>query len=507
MEYIEPRGSSLLQQNAVILCCECGIQIEPNPANMCVACLRSQVDITEGIPKQATLHFCRNCERYLQPPAEWIHAALESRELLALCLKKLKGLNRVKLIDAGFVWTEPHSKRLKVKLTVHAEVIGGAVLQQIFIVDFIVNHQMCNDCHRVEAKDYWRASVQVRQKATNKKTFFYLEQLILKHKAHEQALGIKPIHDGLDFFYSNEASARKMVDFLIAVLPCRYNHSKKLISHDIHSNIYNYKFTYSVEILPISKDSVVCLPQKLANQLAGINPICLVYKITNSLHLIDVASGQIAEINSTIYWRHAFNSICDPKQLTEYVVMDIDPIKDKDKKVFPGQGCVSQKHVISDAWIVKASELGINDNTIHTRTHLGHILKPGDSALGYNLKDSNINDTNFDKLNQDMIPDIILVKKFYGNDKAAQRRARLWKLKHLAEEVVSMSTDNNDYNEFLDELEEDPEMRQNVNIFRDTRKQIPVDTNEIDPTIPQITLEEMLDDLVIEDEEMAEVYN
>lgn len=36
--------------------------------------------------------------------------------------------------------------------------------------------------------------VQVRQKAINKKTFFYLEQLILKHKAHEQALGIKPIH-------------------------------------------------------------------------------------------------------------------------------------------------------------------------------------------------------------------------------------------------------------------------------------------------------------------------
>jgi len=36
--------------------------------------------------------------------------------------------------------------------------------------------------------------VQVRQKAINKKTFFYLEQLILKHKAHEQTLGIKPIH-------------------------------------------------------------------------------------------------------------------------------------------------------------------------------------------------------------------------------------------------------------------------------------------------------------------------
>lgn len=30
------------------LCCECGILIEPNPANMCVHCLRNHVDITEG---------------------------------------------------------------------------------------------------------------------------------------------------------------------------------------------------------------------------------------------------------------------------------------------------------------------------------------------------------------------------------------------------------------------------------------------------------------------------
>ena len=33
---------------------------------------------------------------------------------MALCLKRLKNLQKVKLIDANFVWTEPHSKRLKV---------------------------------------------------------------------------------------------------------------------------------------------------------------------------------------------------------------------------------------------------------------------------------------------------------------------------------------------------------------------------------------------------------
>merc|ERR1712037_1021438 len=94
---------------------ECGTAIDPNPANLCVGCLRTQVDITEGIPKQVTIHFCKFCERYLQPPQAWIAAALESRELMALCLKKLKGLAAVKLIDASFLWTEPHSKKLKLK--------------------------------------------------------------------------------------------------------------------------------------------------------------------------------------------------------------------------------------------------------------------------------------------------------------------------------------------------------------------------------------------------------
>lgn len=248
---------------ARILCCNCGIPIEPNPANMCIACLRSQVDITEGIPKQATLHFCRGCERYLQPPAEWVHCPLESRELLSLCLKKLKGLNHVKLVDASFVWTEPHSKRIKIKLTVHGEVMGGATLQQVFIVEYTIAYQMCTDCHRSEAKDFWRASVQVRQKGNNKKTLYYLEQLILKHKGHVNTLGIKPIHGGLDFYYTTEGHARKFVDFLNSVLPCKNQHSKKLISHDIHSNVYNNKLTLSVQIIPVTIDSGVCLPEKL----------------------------------------------------------------------------------------------------------------------------------------------------------------------------------------------------------------------------------------------------
>ena len=47
--------------------------------------------------------------------------------------------------------------------------------------------------------------------------------------------------DGLDFYFGAESGARKLVEFFQSVIPIRYQHAKKLISHDMSSNIYNYK--------------------------------------------------------------------------------------------------------------------------------------------------------------------------------------------------------------------------------------------------------------------------
>ncbi|KAJ6637763.1 60S ribosomal export protein NMD3, partial [Pseudolycoriella hygida] len=478
-----PKGS--------ILCCQCGLAIEPNPANMCVGCIRTHIDITADIPKQATLHFCRSCERYLHPPSEWVHCVLESKELMAICLKKLRGLKDVKLEESRFEWTEPHSKRLKIRLTVRKEVLGGTLLEQVFVVEFTINYLMCDDCHRTEAKNYWTCLVQVRQHAENKKTFYYLEQLMLKHRAHENALGIRPVSGGLDFYYANENYARKMVDFLQTMLPVKCTESKRLISHDIHSNTYNCKFTYAVDIAPLSKDSLVCLKKQLAHQLGSISQICLVARVANTIHLIDPRTAQLAELSANVFYRQPFGAIFNPKHLTEYIVMDIEVIRNRDLHCFPGQGKISRKHVVSDVWLVKAAELGINENTIHTKTHLGHILKPGDSVMGYNLLDSNINDVNFDKLDKSKVPDVVIVKKHYG-DSTGRRNNRNWKLKHLPEEETNLDKSHKDYNEFLEDLEEDPQFRKNVDIFRATREQIPVDTNDMDdPSVPRITLEEM----------------
>lgn len=100
------------------------------------------------------------------------------------------------------------------------------------------------------------------------------------------------VTDGLDFFFGFEPYARKLVDFLQTVVPIRYTTSKKLISHDSNSNTYNYKYVFSVEVVPICKDNVVCLPSRVAKSLGSIGQICHVNKVTHLLHLIDPNSGQ-----------------------------------------------------------------------------------------------------------------------------------------------------------------------------------------------------------------------
>ena len=66
--------------------------------------------------------------------------------------------------------------------------------------------------------------------------------------------------------------------------------ARELISHDIRSNIYNYKHTSCVEIVPLCKDEVVCLPPALAKQLGDIAQICVVIRVTSSIYVIDPSS-------------------------------------------------------------------------------------------------------------------------------------------------------------------------------------------------------------------------
>jgi nonsense-mediated mRNA decay protein 3 len=127
-----------------IKCCLCGKSIPPNAAALCGECLRTEVDITDSIPEKGLKLFqCRKCLRWQGKNEHYVPCQLESVELLALCLKRIPGLGKQELVDAAFVWTEPHSMRVKVKLTLKRDVLNGVLLQQTKIVEFLVQWRQC----------------------------------------------------------------------------------------------------------------------------------------------------------------------------------------------------------------------------------------------------------------------------------------------------------------------------------------------------------------------------
>ncbi|KAF8534053.1 NMD3 family-domain-containing protein [Trichophaea hybrida] len=461
--YTPYTAEQALQAN--ILCATCGAPMSGNTGMaMCEDCIRLNVDISEGIQREASVHYCSGCQRWLQPPQHWVSCTLESKELMALCLRRLRGLSKVRLVDASFIWTEPHSKRIKLKIKVQ-DAYQSTFLVQTFEVEFVVVYTQCPDCAKSYTPNTWRACVQVRQKVPHKRTFLYLEQLILKHNAHKDTISIRETKDGLDFFYAQRNHAVKMVDFLSAVAPVRSQKSSELISQDIHTSTKSYKFTYSIEIVPICKDDLVCL--------------LLCTKIGNAIHLMDPNTLQVAEISNQVFWRGPFASLANVSELTEYFILNVEPI-----------GPTRGKYVLADVEVMRTSD----NHQFTTRSHLGGILHPGDDAMGYHLMGSNFNNDHFEALSENKIPPVILIKKHYPRGK--KNKNRHWKLQHIAREeseTLPRKQDQEraerDYELFLREIEEDTELRQTLQLYKNTRKN-PLKTQKMEGVEMEMDTEE-----------------
>ncbi|KAH7160850.1 NMD3 family-domain-containing protein [Dactylonectria macrodidyma] len=487
------------QSIATILCCNCGAPIDGTTATgaLCYDCVKLTVDISGGIQREATLNFCRDCDRWLMPPNTWIVAAPESRELLALCLKKLRGLNKVRIVDASFIWTEPHSRRVKVKLTIQDDVQDGMLLQQSFEIVYVVAYQQCPECAKSYTANVWRAAVQVRQKVLHKRTFLFLEQLILKHGAHKDTLNIREARDGIDFFFAQKNQAEKFVDFLNSVVPVKVKNSQELISMDVHTSKKSYKFTYSAELVPVCKDDLVAMPIRLAKQCGNINPLVLCHKIGTSVYLLDPQTLQTADISAPIYWRAPFLSLTDTKELVEFIIMDIEPTNTQ-----------KGRWLLSEATVARATDLGVNDKTYFTRTHLGRYLQPGDSVMGYLLAGSNFNNSEYEAIEasntySSTIPDVVLVKKHYPHRR--KNRNRNWKLKRMGKdegELLPKKADQDrleqEYEQFLRDVEEDDDLRATLALYKSKKKrdleEMSIAETEGSDDAPKVNMDELLDD-------------
>lgn len=494
-----------------MLCCQCGDRIPANASGMCVTCLRQNVDITNGIPRETILYQCRGCARYLGPP--WMDASPESPQLMAICLKKMAALRKkVKLVNADFVWTEPHSKRLKIKIKVQKEV-HNVIMQQSFVVTFVLTNQTCDECTKQVSNQTWSAVVQVRQKVKHKRTILYLEQLLLKHGAHRHATGITNVHGttlggGLDFFFRERNHAQSFMSFIESVAPVKKSQARQLATHDSHSNMYSFKYTYLIEIVPVCRDDIVVLPSRTASSCGQMGNLALVTGVSNVVHVIDPVSMKRGEIDRVKFWKHPFRSLCTRERMIEFIVLDVELARGKEARIANEK--LRKRDALAEVTVARARDLGENDTQFCVSSFLGNILHAGDVVLGYDLTTAVFNDEDAKPMKGRSMPDVVLVKKTFPLWRK-KIRTRKWKLKRMdvtngvTNAKAKENQEDRDMETFMRDLEEDKEMRAKINLYKNeqyfNRPSPKVEEDEdVEDDFPDIELNELLDDLKLVDD-------
>ena len=223
-------------QIMTIRCCICGIFIEPNDVAMCIECIRKESsigDLISGLeidkgsiqsgktPTSTNTNLteviqCSKCDRWLQGKSgsarsgtaggsgssTWMAFEPESSGLLHYFLRQFVPIMQAKLddfkmLDASFIWTEPHSRRIKVSVIYQRSVLNQKVtLQEKCTKEFAIKSKQCSDCIREASDHTWGALIQIRFRNCGKKKntsglIGQLEQLLLTGSVRDSSSSAK----------------------------------------------------------------------------------------------------------------------------------------------------------------------------------------------------------------------------------------------------------------------------------------------------------------------------
>lgn len=202
--------------------------------------------------------------------------------------------------------------------------------------------------------------------------------------------------------------------------------------------------------------------------------------------------------------------------MTPYVVLGTEPLPEKNRPTAP-RGHRIRKARIAEVEVARDCDLGHNDDRVRAVTHLGHILRAGDTVLGYDVSSANLPEGEAGDL-RGRLPDVVLVRKVYprnGPDGEEGKGDRNWKLGELEKDGgdggggISAARDEaaaeRDYERFMQQLESDKDMRRQVNLYKlgaaapaagaagDSGMDVVEEKDE-----EEIRLEELLDDMTLD---------
>eukprot|EP01029_Cantina_marsupialis_P026284 TRINITY_DN7015_c0_g1_i1.p1 TRINITY_DN7015_c0_g1~~TRINITY_DN7015_c0_g1_i1.p1 ORF type:complete len:432 (-),score=93.65 TRINITY_DN7015_c0_g1_i1:135-1391(-) len=411
----------------MVICCVCGSDLgsQVSKSNMCVKCLENEIDITEEIPRTGVLNQCRDCLRYERHESKHYQAAdWESTQLLAICMKKIN-LKGCEFLDAKFVYTEPHSMRIKIELVV-LRTVCETKLRQTCTVTLTIKWKQCEECQKSYSDHTWEAVVQVRQKTDKQRTLLKIENDLAKHDFSKHCMGIKNVRNGLDFTFSQKNSAKMLVEFIKTLAPCKCGHSKSLISSDVKSNTHNIEHAFSVEVLPVSKEDLMILPPKLWSDCRGFGPLVVCTRVGGQLTLLSPDTGRTEEVNGDKFWSHNVPPVNTVDDMEEFIVLDTEDMMDDDA-------------LVGDITVAKSSDLGVNDRVFTVTTHLARYLESGDTVMGHDLSGHTLATVHAElfmgkvpkKYKKFEMPEAVLIRKVMPKRKKKNKKYKSDKIKKV----------------------------------------------------------------------------
>jgi nonsense-mediated mRNA decay protein 3 len=420
-----------------ILCCLCGSSITPNEAAMCSECLKQQYDIQSRFDDFYEIVQCKKCERWNTSRNQWLHYEMESSALLSACLIKINGLEKMKILDAAWIWTEPHSKRMKITIDLEFdEEEVNLKLRQRVVIEFRVKNNQCLDCIHEATEHTWGAMIQLRQRVGNKRSLFTLEQGLIKSDMHHLIINFKVLKDGIDIYLKSKSDADKLSSYISSLLPSKSKLSKKLISQNIHNHTARIEYTIAIEVVPLCKGDLVVLPKTIT----GNADMMILSKLSSNLHFISPLTLDLVELTPSKYFTKPFQHLLTENNLIPFVVLDVNPLESKSSLSIISDTKPSIG-MLAEAEVSRVSDFGCNDITYRVITHLGHILQPGDEALGYDLVHSILDEDLIASLPFEC-PDIVLIRKSFASKDKKKNLNNQNRLNHRGSKKASKMKPN-----------------------------------------------------------------
>jgi nonsense-mediated mRNA decay protein 3 len=362
-----------LPQVGHILCCICGTSIVPNEAAMCMTCLKLQYH--SEIPKSYELELtqCSKCGKWHHRQSQWLPYDMETPELLSFCIKKIpffhnNANNSIKITDSNWIWTEPHSKRLKLYINYEhkLEDYQSLAISNQIQAEYVIKNKQCMTCIYENNDHTWNAMIQLRSftssssissmisantlstsvmnSHTVSKIFYQIETLLIQSKMYQiisdietlsmssnkssgsgqsqQKSHANAISNGLNLFFRQKNQAEKVMSFLQEYFPFIIKKSKKIISANQQSSTSRSEHIILMELLPVNRNDLLLIPK----QVHGKNELMIINKLSSIIHCLNPLTLATYDINITKYCQYPFQTILNEKYLVPFVVLDIIPI-------------------------------------------------------------------------------------------------------------------------------------------------------------------------------------